>query len=88
MVLIFLYILQGHIIGSAQVRVEHNGEVWVFSGDYKLEDDHFSAPFEPIKCNVFITESTFGLPIYNWPQQEDSFNNIMNWFQKNKKKGK
>jgi len=78
----------GHIIGSAQVRVEHNGEVWVFSGDYKLEDDHFSAPFEPVKCNVFITESTFGLRIYNLPRQENTFDSIMNWFQKNKEEGK
>ena len=55
----------GHIIGSSQVRVEYNGEVWVVSGDFKVEDDGLSGKFEPIKCNTFITESTFGLPIYN-----------------------
>src|SRR5687768_4281577 len=59
----------GHIIGSSQVRVEHNGEVWVVSGDYKTEDDGISGAFEPIRCNSFITESTFGLPIYNWKPQ-------------------
>jgi putative mRNA 3-end processing factor len=59
----------GHILGSAQVRVEHKGEIWVASGDYKLENDNFSAPFESVKCHVFITESTFGLPIYKWKPQ-------------------
>ncbi|MBS1612395.1 MAG: DNA ligase-associated DEXH box helicase, partial [Bacteroidetes bacterium] len=54
----------GHIIGSAQVRVEYEGQVWVASGDYKVEDDGISGAFEPVKCNVFISESTFGLPIY------------------------
>ena len=56
----------GHIIGSSQIRVEHNGEIWVVSGDYKTEDDGISGSFEPVRCNVFISESTFGLPIYNW----------------------
>jgi len=78
----------GHIIGSAQVRVEEQGNVWVASGDYKLEDDHFAAPFETVKCNVFITESTFGLPIYNWQPQEKIFNDIMQWHTKNKAEGK
>jgi len=59
----------GHIIGSAQVRVEYKGEVWVVSGDYKVEDDGVSTAFEPVPCNVFITESTFGLPIYKWKKQ-------------------
>ena len=53
----------GHIIGSSQVRVDHNGEIWVVSGDYKLENDGISGAFEPVKCHNFITESTFGLPI-------------------------
>lgn len=78
----------GHVIGSAQVRVEHNGEVWTASGDYKTEDDHFSAPFEPVKCNVFITESTFGLPIYKWQPQQDIMNEIDAWHLKNKSEGK
>jgi putative mRNA 3-end processing factor len=56
----------GHIIGSSQVRIEYNGSVWVVSGDYKTENDGVSGEFEPLKCHVFITESTFGLPIYHW----------------------
>ena len=78
----------GHIIGSAQIRVEHQGEVWVVSGDYKTENDGISGAFEPVKCNVFITESTFGLPIYNWKSQEEIFNNIQNWILENHRVGK
>ena len=74
----------GHIIGSAQVRVEYKGEVWVASGDYKLEDDKVCTPFEPVKCNVFITESTFGLPIYKWQPQQEIFSEIDNWFSQNR----
>ena len=69
----------GHIIGSSQIRVEYNGEVWVVSGDYKTEDDGLSGKFDPIKCNTFITESTFGLPIYKWKPQQQIFENIINW---------
>ncbi len=78
----------GHIIGSSQIRVEYNGEVWVVSGDYKTEDDGLSGKFEPIKCNAFITESTFGLPIYKWKPQQEIFENIINWIARNKENGK
>ncbi len=78
----------GHIIGSSQVRLEYKGEVWVFSGDYKLENDHFCVPFEPVKCNVFITESTFGLPIYKWIPQEEIFQQINSWWKHNQDNGK
>jgi putative mRNA 3-end processing factor len=78
----------GHIIGSAQVRVEYKGEVWVVSGDYKLEDDKFCTPFETVKCNVFITESTFGLPIYKWQPQQTVFSEMDAWHLKNKSEGK
>lgn len=78
----------GHIIGSAQVRVEYKGEVWVASGDYKLENDGFCTPFEAIKCNVFITECTFGLPIFKWKPQEEVFQEINSWWQKNAEEGK
>jgi putative mRNA 3-end processing factor len=78
----------GHIIGSSQVRVEYQGEVWVVSGDYKTENDGISGVFEPVKCNVFITESTFGLPIYNWKPQEEIFNNIQQWILANNADGK
>lgn len=78
----------GHIPGSAQIRVEYKGEVWVFSGDYKLGADGISAPFEPVPCDVFITESTFGLPIYKWKHQEEIFNDINAWWLKNQSEGK
>ena len=73
----------GHIIGSSQVRVEYDGEVWVVSGDYKTEDDGLSGAFEALKCHVFITESTFGLPIYNWKPQPEIFTAIQNWVSRN-----
>jgi putative mRNA 3-end processing factor len=73
----------GHIIGSSQIRVEYKGEVWVVSGDYKTENDGISGAFEPVKCNTFITESTFGLPIYNWKKQDAIFFDIQNWIIKN-----
>ncbi|MEO7393298.1 MAG: ligase-associated DNA damage response exonuclease, partial [Chitinophagaceae bacterium] len=78
----------GHIIGSSQVRVEYKGEVWVVSGDYKTEDDGISGAFEPVRCNTFITESTFGLPIYNWKTQPEIYSDIKNWIIKNQEAGK
>lgn len=78
----------GHIIGSSQIRIEHNGEVCVVSGDYKLENDGLSGQFEPIKCHSFITESTFGLPIYNWKPQDEIFSTIQNWILNNNAEGK
>jgi putative mRNA 3-end processing factor len=78
----------GHVLGSAQVRVEHRGEVWVASGDYKLERDGVSAPFEPIRCDTFITESTFGLPIYRWRPQEDVTVEIDDWRRENAAAGR
>lgn len=78
----------GHIIGSSQVRVEHNGEIWVVSGDYKLENDGLSGEFEPVKCHNFITESTFGLPVYNWKPQQEIYSAMQNWIRKNQAQGK
>lgn len=78
----------GHIIGSPQVRVEYNGEVWVISGDYKTEDDGISGRFESLKCHVFVTESTFGLPIYNWKPQELIFQDMTDWVCRNHGNGK
>ena len=78
----------GHIIGSSQVRVAYKGEVWVFTGDYKTENDGISTPFEPIKCDTFITECTFGLPAFKWTPQEEVFENINSWWAENKAEGK
>lgn len=78
----------GHIIGSAQVRVEYQGEVWVVSGDYKLEDDGVCQPFEPVKCHSFISECTFGMPVYKWRPQQEIFDNMNNWWLRNIEEGK
>lgn len=78
----------GHIIGSSQIRVEHKGEVWVFTGDYKTENDGISTPYEPVKCNTFITECTFGLPAFKWIPQEDVFEDINAWWTENRAEGK
>ncbi len=78
----------GHILGSAQVRVEHRGEVWVVSGDYKTEPDPTCAPFEAVRCHTFVTESTFGLPIYRWRPQQDVFAEIRAWWGANREAGR
>lgn len=78
----------GHILGSAQVRVEYKGEVWVASGDYKLTPDLTCDAFEPVKCHHFITEATFGLPIYRWPPTGQIFEEINTWWRRNIAKGK
>ncbi len=78
----------GHIIGSAQVAVEYNGEIWGVSGDYKVENDQITPPFEPVKCHTFITESTFGLPIYQWKDQSEVMDDIHQWVLHNREQGR
>ena len=78
----------GHVLGSAQVRVEYKGEIWVVSGDYKLTPDATCTPFEHIRCHKFITEATFGLPIYRWTPTEIIFEQINDWWRRNQEKGK
>jgi putative mRNA 3-end processing factor len=78
----------GHILGSAQVRIEHQGEVWVVSGDYKLEPDPTCEPFEPIRCHGFVSECTFGLPIYRWRPQAELFAAINAWWRDNQERGR
>jgi putative mRNA 3-end processing factor len=73
----------GHVLGSAQVRLEHRGEVWVISGDYKLEAEATCAPFEPLRCHTFVSESTFGLPIYRWRPQAEILLDIAAWWRRN-----
>ncbi|MEO1536680.1 MAG: ligase-associated DNA damage response exonuclease [Pseudomonadota bacterium] len=77
----------GHVPGSAQIRVEHKGEVWVVSGDYKLESDGISTPFEPVTCDAFITECTFGLPVFNWAPPGEVAADINAWWRKNAANG-
>ncbi|MEO0337902.1 MAG: ligase-associated DNA damage response exonuclease [Bacteroidota bacterium] len=78
----------GPIIGSAQIRVEYKGEVWVASGDYKVEDDGLAEAFEPVKCHAFITESTFGMPVYKWKPQAEVYQEINDWWRSNQEQGK
>jgi putative mRNA 3-end processing factor len=78
----------GHILGSAQVRIEHRGEVWVASGDYKTDPDPTCAAFEPIRCHTFITESTFGLPIYHWPPEHEVRAELNAWWRANREVGR
>jgi putative mRNA 3-end processing factor len=78
----------GHIRGSAQVRLEYRGEIWVVSGDYKLHADPTCAPFEPIRCHTFVTESTFGLPIFRWPETDSTLSEINAWWRGNQQLGK
>jgi putative mRNA 3-end processing factor len=73
----------GHVLGSAQVRVEHQGQVWVASGDYKVAPDATCEAFEPVRCDTFITESTFGLPIYRWQPDAQVFAEINAWWAAN-----
>ncbi len=78
----------GHILGSAQVRVEAGGETWVAGGDYKTDPDPTCAPFQPVRCDTFITEATFGLPIYRWPAQEAVFAAVNTWWRDNQAAGR
>jgi putative mRNA 3-end processing factor len=78
----------GHVLGSAQVRIEVDGQVWVVSGDYKRCPDPSCAPFEPQRCDVFITEATFALPVYKWDTPRDVAEQIFDWWQHCKAQGK
>lgn len=73
----------GHILGSAQIRIEYKGYIVVFSGDYKTQPDFITTPFEPVKCHEFITESTFGLPIYKWKSEEELQQELQDWIVQN-----
>ncbi|MBN2629821.1 MAG: ligase-associated DNA damage response exonuclease [Rhodobacteraceae bacterium] len=78
----------GHVPGSAQIRVERGGEVWVVSGDYKVEADGLSEPFVPLRCHSFITECTFGLPLFRWAPQARVSDQIAAWWQANAAEGR
>jgi putative mRNA 3-end processing factor len=78
----------GHILGSAQVRLEHKGRVWVVTGDVKIDTDPTCAAFESIPCDTLVTESTFGLPIFKWQPQRVIFEGINHWWSGNRAEGK
>ncbi len=78
----------GHMLGSAQVRMELGGEVCVVSGDYQLAADTTCAPFEPVRCHTFVTEATFGLPIFRWPAPSDVMADLHAWWRANRDAGR
>jgi putative mRNA 3-end processing factor len=78
----------GHVPGSAQIRVAVAGEVWVVSGDYKTEPDGLSEPFEPVRCHTFISECTFGLPVFRWAPQAEVMADINRWWRANRDDGR
>lgn len=78
----------GHIYGSAQIRIEYRGAVWVVSGDYKTEADPLAGKFDPLPCHAFVTESTFGLPVYKWKPDDIIAASINEWWGYNQSIGK
>jgi putative mRNA 3-end processing factor len=78
----------GHILGSAQILIEGHGERVVVTGDYKVERDPTATAFELVTCDTLITESTFGLPVYRWPAQDDTFRLINAWWRRNAQEGR
>ena len=78
----------GHVPGSAQIRVEVGGEVWVVSGDYKTEADGLSEPFVPVRAHAFVTECTFGLPVFKWAPQTEVLGEIEAWWRANAAEGR
>ncbi len=78
----------GHVPGSAQIRVAVSGQVWVVSGDYKTVADGLSEPFEPVRCHAFITECTFGLPIFRWTAEDTLRQQINQWWAQNRDDGR
>jgi putative mRNA 3-end processing factor len=78
----------GHVPGSAQIRVEVGGEVWVVSGDYKTAPDGLSEPFEPVRAHAFVTECTFGLPVFRWRPQSEVIAEVDDWWRTNAAEGR
>jgi len=78
----------GHVLGSAQVRIEHGGEVWVVSGDYKLDRDPTTRSFEPVRCRVFVSECTFGLPVYRWGDPTRELTRLRAWRRRCREEGR
>jgi len=78
----------GHILGSSQVKITKNGMTCVVSGDYKTEPDPTCTPLEPVRCHTFISESTFGLPIFRWPSPAQVLEEIHAWWRQNREQGR
>jgi putative mRNA 3-end processing factor len=77
----------GHILGSSQVRIQYKDEVWVFTGDFKRDEDLTCEPFQVVPCDVFISEATFSLPVYSWPPFMNEVKEIHEWWMKNRAEG-
>jgi putative mRNA 3-end processing factor len=71
------FVPAGHVLGSAQIVLDHAGERIVVSGDYKRRSDPTCAPFQPVPCDVFITEATFGLPVFRHPETTDEIDKLL-----------
>ena len=71
------FVPAGHVLGSAQIVLDHRGERIVVSGDYKRRQDPTCARFEPVKCDVFVTEATFGLPVFRHPETHDEMDKLL-----------
>lgn len=78
----------GHMLGSAQIRLEHRGEIVLVTGDYKLGNDPTCESWSPVQCHTMITESTFGLPVYRWPSQQHVTDSINDWWRSNAASGR
>lgn len=78
----------GHVRGSSQIRIDDGKEVWVVSGDYKRGEDGSVAPFEVVPCDVFVTEATFALPVFQWPSLEETASEIVSWAKRKWSEGK
>jgi len=78
----------GHLLGAAQIRIERRGEVCVFSGDYKLEPDPTCRSFEVVRCHHFVSESTFGLPVYRWPNPDTELSRLRSWRRRCREEGR
>jgi putative mRNA 3-end processing factor len=70
----------GHMLGSAQLRISSSDGVWVVSGDYKREADPTCAPFEPVRCDTFVTESTYALPLFRWDSPQSVAREILDYW--------
>ncbi|NND95934.1 MAG: ligase-associated DNA damage response exonuclease [Pirellulaceae bacterium] len=78
----------GHMLGSAQIRLEHRGQIAVVTGDYKLGADPTCETWQPVACHLLVTESTFGLPVYRWPSQQSITDDINQWWRESRDDGK
>jgi putative mRNA 3-end processing factor len=73
----FGFVPAGHVLGSAQIVMDHAGERVVVSGDYKRRPDPTCAPFEPVPCDIFVTEATFGLPVFRHPDTGSEMDRLL-----------